>query len=615
MLTYHFTNDLRIDKLEQNLKAIATHYKTGDWILDIDYKGAKKGWIPAYELYFGLYEGSNNVELLSEGGFIEIIAEFVKKFQFPNPRRITEVNAMKIQMENGQLLAPLRQLVKLLFYKSLVEQTSEAVITQEEYQRYILFNDSIAKNQINIEQNYAQLVDETLEDRPFEFNYYGVDKGRVTTAPLAILEYLPFIEITNNQIKLKLDELSNKDKRLLLEIVAYQDFWTPINDVIKDNTQPYKEYMQVQSLEDVVTPISTVEFKLDSVYNLISYGAPGTGKSYSITEKIKENYPAFEDNTSADSLNVFRTTLHPEYTYSDFVGQIMPTITDKGPTYKFTPGVFTLALQRAIQLEESKQPIYLVLEELSRANVAAVFGDLFQLLDRENGKSEYSISNPLIAKNIYKFSEEDLENGKVNSKIYLPSNLYIYATVNTNDQNVFVMDTAFKRRFDWQYVSTKPVSNYNNHILSIVNSNNEKGFIHWHDFYQTLNEYITKVMKLGEDKQVGQFFIKFSADDAKNKEKIKNKLLQYLWDDVERSSFNGAKLFNKDIYNFADLYEKFEINSAMNMEIFNNEFITTLNGYLHYTEKEVLEEDKEIESEEETVDSFDEASDEDENEE
>lgn len=610
MLTYHFTNDLRIDKLEQNLKAIATHYKTGDWILQIDYKGAKKGWIPAYELYFGLYQGANNVELILEGKFVEIIAEFVKKFQFPNPRRITEVPVMERQVENGQLLAPLRQLVKLLFYKSLVEQTNEAIITQEEYQRYILFNNSVAKNQINIEQNYAQLVDGTLEDHEFEYEYYGVDESRVTTAPLAILGYLPFIEVARNQIKLNLENLSKEDKRLLLEIVAYNDFWHPINNVIKDNTEPYKQYMQVQNMEENVSPVNAVEFNLDSVYNLISYGAPGTGKSYSITKKIRENYPNFEDNASADSVNVFRTTLHPEYTYSDFVGQIMPTITDEGPTYKFTPGVFTLALQRAIELEESRQPIYLVLEELSRANVAAVFGDLFQLLDRENGKSEYSISNPLIAKYVYKFTDEDLERGRVNSKIYLPNNLYIYATVNTNDQNVFVMDTAFKRRFDWQYVSTKPVNGHNNPILSIVNSNNEKGFIHWHNLYQKLNEYITKTMNLGEDKQVGQFFIKFSSNDVKNKEKIQNKLLQYLWDDVERSSFNGAKLFKKDISNFADLYEKFE----MDISIYSDEFMNTLNGYIEYNNL-IAEEEAGTELEQETLDLLDEGSSEYENEE
>lgn len=609
MLTYHLSNDLRIEKLEQNLIAVATHIENGNWILDTDFKGAKKGWIPAYELYFGLYKNSKNVSLLLEGKFVYVIAEFVKKFQFPNPRRINEVNAMEKEIANGQMLAPLRHLVKLLFYKSLVEQTNEAVITNEEYQRYILFNESVAKNQINIEQNYAQLVDNTLASHRFNFDFYGVDEVRVTTAPLSILAYLPFIDVSKNQIKLSLENLSPIDKQLLLEIVSFNDFWNPINTVIKDNIEPYKQYMQAQDNEEPTVPVTT-EFKLDSVHNLISYGAPGTGKSHSITKKIKENYPNFEDNTSLDSMNIFRTTLHPEYTYSDFVGQIMPTITDKGATYKFTPGVFTLALKRAIELEDAKQPIYLVLEELSRANVAAVFGDLFQLLDRENGKSEYSISNPLIAKNVYGFSDEDIESGKVNTKIYLPSNLYIYATVNTNDQNVFVMDTAFKRRFDWQYVSTKPTNEDNNPVLSIINNSNEKGVIHWHDLYQKLNEYITKVMKLGEDKQVGQYFIKFSSYDEKNKEKIQNKLLQYLWDDVEKASFNGAKLFNKDVANFADLYEKFESDTS----IFSDEFINTVNGNINFsnaTEEESLKEDiVGMESKEETLDTFEKGSEE-----
>lgn len=605
MLTYHFTNDIRFENLEENLRAVARHIHSEEWNHIQTLQQAKNGWYPAYQLYFGLYENSNNVNLIINGKVIEVIAEFVKKFQFPNARLIRDTNAMQIEMNNGQQLAPLRQVIKLLFYKLLVEQVNSTSISTDDFVRYILLNEEVATNQINLEQNYAQLVDESLATHNLDFSYYGGDKPRFITQLLGILEKLPFININNNQITLSTDGLSLESKQILLDVIAFNDYWIPTSEDPRANADGYKEYMQAIVSEDENEDENIINstFSLDSIYNLISYGAPGTGKSYLITEKIKENYPEFEDSSSNDSSNVFRTTLHPEYTYSDFVGQIMPTITDDGPTYKFSPGVFTLALKRALELEERQQPVYLVLEELSRANVAATFGDLFQLLDREEGKSEYSISNPLIAKYVYNYTDEALENGSANTKIYLPSNLYIYATVNTNDQNVFVMDTAFKRRFDWQYVSTKPTNGDNNPILSIVNSNNEEGHINWHNLYQKLNEYITKSMKLGEDKQVGQFFIKFTNDDAKNKNKIQNKLLQYLWDDIERTSFNGAKLFNQDISNFADLYEKFE----EGMLVFSDEFLDSLQGYVSYindTTPEATEEESVIEQEEQNSGSF-----------
>lgn len=221
----------------------------------------------------------------------------------------------------------------------------------------------------------------------------------------------------------------------------------------------------------------------------------------------------------------------------------MPKVQGDSIKYVFTPGVFTRALSRAIEMEGTDQPVFLVLEELSRANVAAVFGDLFQLLDRKKGESEYSISNSLIAKEVYNLSQEEADSDDGNKKIYLPNNLFIYGTVNTNDQNVFAMDTAFKRRFDWKYISTKPVKSedgieLNNPVISIGGQKE----IRWWDFYQRLNEHITSVMQLGEDKQIGQFFIKFNENKKENNSKVQNKLLQYLWDDIEQASFTEEKL-------------------------------------------------------------------------
>lgn len=330
---------------------------------------------------------------------------------------------------------------------------------------------------------------------------------------------------------------------------------------------------------------------LSPIPNCIFYGAPGTGKSHSVSELIKTYYPNFDKQDSEDTHFVFRTTLHPEYTYNDFVGQLMPVKKGDNINYEFTPGVFSLALKKA--LINPKKYVFLVLEELSRANVASVFGDLFQLLDRKDGVSEYSITNSLIANFVYAKDSEPLDKDYSEQKILLPSNLVIIGTVNTNDQNVFVMDTAFKRRFDWEYISTDPVGdNLNNPEFEYQASHTIK----WWDFYQKLNQFITSVMNLGEDKQIGQFFIHFKHDKEKNKKLIQNKLLQYLWEDVQKVSY-ASKLFSEEIKNFSDLYKKF----GRGEKVFSNEFLELLEDkalFQPVPETETLVEEEEEENNE-----------------
>lgn len=307
-------------------------------------------------------------------------------------------------------------------------------------------------------------------------------------------------------------------------------------------------------------------------HNQIYFGAPGTGKSYSVDKIVKQYYPNYEDSQSSDAKFVFRGTLHQEFSYSDFVGQILPKVEGESVKYEFVPGIFTLALETALNYSDKK--IFLILEELSRANVASVFGDLFQLLDRkDSGESDYRISNPNISKYLHRYEwrdlDEDIQTQIANGKIYLPNNLYILCTVNTSDQNVNVMDTAFKRRFEWHFVSTDPQKDIdtdeflNNKIITI-----EGVEIPWCEFYPKLNEFITDSMKLTEDKQIGQFFIKFTGDIQFDNQLIHNKLLQYLWEDVHNAAFGTVKLFHKDITSFSKLYKNYENGSV----VFNNDF-------------------------------------------
>ena len=340
-----------------------------------------------------------------------------------------------------------------------------------------------------------------------------------------------------------------------------------------DNRTPFinfiKEVINIEEIEKI--NLDEIEAtRVGGGENIIYYGVPGTGKSFEIEEKLKD--------VSKD--NKFRVTFHPEFTYNDFIGQLLPKVDrqTKAITYDFNRGEFTKALIRAY--EKPSENVYLIIEEMSRGNCAAIFGDIFQLLDRnQDGKekdwSTYAVNNELIANEI----DQRLIH---NNLIKIPANMHIYGTVNTSDQNVYVMDNAFKRRFEWRYISTNPKKDkegkYLNNIKLKIYESRENGIdVEWVKLYQMLNKFISsnKYLDLGEDKQIGQFFIKFTNNEEADFIKIRDKLLHYLWFDVQNTSYrNECKLFDSNICNFSALYDSFENKE----KIFSDEFIDALKG-------------------------------------
>lgn len=312
---------------------------------------------------------------------------------------------------------------------------------------------------------------------------------------------------------------------------------------------------------------------------LVFFGAPGTGKSFAINRHVGDR-------------KQIRVTIHPEYTYSDFAGQLLPTSDNAGNVmFSFVPGPFTEALMYAF--ENRDKEVVLVLEELSRGNVSAIFGDLFQLLDRNSytWNSAYPVHNSQIASCLPEIEENVAK--RTPDNIFLPANLSIFASVNTSDQNVMPMDTAFKRRFDWQYVSTDPITSpsnsakfLNNPKIVLPRSNGHKVETSWVELYQNVNEYIlsgNSPLGVNEDKQVGQFFIKFDdtlisqtqQDNLSALEEvlriITNKLLMYLWEDVEgRNGISGTgtkRLFSPDITSYGELNRR-----ALEKQVFSDYF-------------------------------------------
>lgn len=300
-------------------------------------------------------------------------------------------------------------------------------------------------------------------------------------------------------------------------------------------------------------------------FQQIFYGAPGTGKSHRIKEQLEAlNVP---------KENVFRTTFHPDSDFSTFVGAYKPTmkkqyrydgkvkakyyedddlagakkdevIIDKVIQYDFVPQTFIKAYERAYQ---TKDNVYLIIEEINRGNCAQIFGDLFQLLDRdENGVSEYTIKADA---DIRAYLEDVLgcdSEGIKDGELCLPSNLYIYATMNTSDQSLFPIDSAFKRRWDWEY---EPIKYKNTDWLIDINGN----MYLWTSFQKEVNNRIFESTN-SEDKMLGDFFVK-PYDGVITEKLLLNKVLFYLWNDVCKDG--DGDIFktedNKDV-KFSDLY-------------------------------------------------------------
>ena len=279
----------------------------------------------------------------------------------------------------------------------------------------------------------------------------------------------------------------------------------------------------------------------------IYYGVPGSGKSHKIDEQTK-NIP--------DEQKI-RVVFHPDYTNADFVGQILPVVDGDAVKYTFKPGSFTRILVAA--LKNPKKPYYLIIEEINRGNAAAIFGEIFQLLDRSSdGWSSYCIMNDDINYEIRKTVPE--LNWTANTGIRLPPNLSLYATMNTSDQNVFTLDNAFQRRWEMELVQNivdKSNENGKKQMEATINAANQK--IKWEDFQQTINSVIGEKSNEGglssmEDKRLGCWFIK-AENGVIDEKKFANKVLKYLWDDAFK--FCHQEIFESDIKNFEELQKRF----------------------------------------------------------
>ena len=388
------------------------------------------------------------------------------------------------------------------------------------------------------------------------------DRSDFTIGQTAADSYVSFVEVDKlfsynpekwKDIKSIFDiDSSERIKEIYLELIGDEEF----NKV--DCRQP-SQYFRSNAIKHYYCFLKAREVvlgKTDSQHTVIEespkfylrngipslqqifYGAPGTGKSHS----VKTETEAWEERG-----RVVRTTFHPDSDYSTFVGAYKPTtesvqrydiynkpmtrdgvpVMEQIITYEFVGQAFLHAYIDAWKNRE--EPEFLIIEEINRGNCAQIFGDLFQLLDRgDDGYSEYAIkADKDLQKHLSKaFKEveiEDFPNVKAGKELLLPNNLYIRATMNTSDQSLFPIDSAFKRRWDWKY---RPISN-----AQLGWKIEADGMLYdWWEFLERINREIGTTTN-SEDKKLGYFFCK-AKDGRISAETFVGKVVFYLWNDV-----------------------------------------------------------------------------------
>ena len=637
---YLFTNDMRDSVLDSKAQEFACMFLNNTVPSANDNKSLNNS-ANTIGFYLNLINKGNVALVAANGDIRSVVLNFIKTFQYPNPRTKDSFIAT---VRDGIQLAPMREIIKILFLYNQIFP-DKAYLTIDEIRHFVFFNEKIAFcktlnrveviNDIETYRASNELPSCIVPEDERDWNY----ESRQLSCFLGIMAWSGFIDIDKDGlVKLVIPRQDDLQyKAALLEVIMFNEYWEygeiDINYISTEafnalRTSYFNYCDQFILRNDKLNAIATSDIP-STPRQRIFFGAPGTGKSYSLNEEAKSL-------VSNKSNHIERVTFHPDYTYANFVGSYKPimkqsdiacldddskkvlsvlnnrTITTQekydalyesfkstdGLTrlpiilglyfddsfetkkedgtkasnnnsvernhgrairkyvqllseesykekiaYEYVPGPFIRLLVKALQNPEA--PYVLIVEEINRANVAAVFGDVFQLLDRNNdGESEYSITTTA---DMRAYLQRELGKDKDVTTIKIPSNLFIWATMNSADQGVYPMDTAFKRRWTFSYYGLDDEEN--NLSAAAIKPRFELGksnkLISWNSLRKAINDELsTDTYNINEDKLMGPFFLKEEAlkDNTSFNEAFKNKVLMYLFDAVvkqkRRSFFN-----------------------------------------------------------------------------
>lgn len=599
MVKYLFTSDQRISELPKRIEYVSMYVQQHGNVSDIEDKSDNNN-ATTLKFYYNLHQGTE-VCMKAQKDPLFAIRNFVNKFQFPNPRTN---ESLLSSIEDRVFLAPYRVVISLLYRMTELSNQRKSYLTITEILYFIFCNPSVYKNPIFEKDSLIKEIlsfrenplntDRLLEEkinRCIEWKQWS----RQANEMMSVLKYAcSYFDVKKRAVYFSRSQEPNEEDDLFIKMVLSNNhIWFPsdIND-FQLSQKEYSSYMDTQN-----TPYNVYEFNMkektelnlssESHLQKIYYGAPGTGKSHEV-------------NRLTEGKSVIRTTFHPDSDYSTFVGAYKPTMVEKETrvvpvvvnngislnqnngsyienqiSYQFVKQAFTKAYLAAWKkmADYEGQEQFLIIEEINRGNCAQIFGDLFQLLDRQdNGFSSYPIDadNDLrraIAKAFEEEEEYHLENdinvegavsnytsnyGATLSKdvqqgrvLLLPPNLYIWATMNTSDQSLFPIDSAFKRRWDWQYV---PIAKgYDKETRQEINWKIEANtqYYDWWSFLDAVNGEIAKAT-LSEDKKLGFFFCKADKGDTISAELFVSKVIFYLWNDVFKSETEDSIFKDKE---------------------------------------------------------------------
>lgn len=497
-----------------------------------------------------------------------------------------QIEKMFISSEIDEQRDSVRQNYRLypvmLLYKVLIElgrTTGKYEISMTEY-RYLVATTEVFEDFLETLLLIKLLRNES-DETVAEFEQY---KSKFDNRLILALKQLDTLEFDRESIHIKEDRIQEVAKKVFIfeenpnifTTSNYLGFLGSTKSLFEledfenedSNFKKIDEYSKSDGSIDEINRITTGE-------NVLLYGVPGSGKSWTIEHEYCKPGSIVE-----------RLVFHPDYTYSDFIGQILPAVAEDGQvSYKFTPGPFTNILREAYN-NPGKEYI-LIIEEINRGNAPAIFGEVFQLLDRKVeirdidddgypiGTSEYGITNMNIAEEMY-------GKDRKTEKVRIPSNLSIIGTMNTSDQNVFTLDTAFQRRWDMRLIE----NDFSNVAPTLADAEILDTTVTWRKFCVEINKIVvgnSARMTSAEDKRLGAYFVhlrdlKFNdamgdlkvydvlrkkesngtlTDDEKTQiaiirdairqnRKFPEKVIKYLWDDAFK--FNREVIFEVTEY-------------------------------------------------------------------